>query len=126
MFGTVVFTNRPKVPEVTDRGSVLYHAMRKAGMRVPRFLQPYSKAELQRLPAHYKLHLSRRLDPKSGRMERGITIDAGRPRGYTIDPPSQHQQTTTNASDDSTCSGAFSTERSAAGPAQVKVHPERP
>ena len=43
MFGTVVFTSRPKEPETHDRGSLLYLAMRAEGMRVPGFLQPFSK-----------------------------------------------------------------------------------
>ena len=48
MFGTIVFTNRPKMLEITDRGSVLYHAMRSAHMRIPWFLLPVNKEKLNR------------------------------------------------------------------------------
>ena len=43
MFGTVVWTNRAKMPEITDQSSLLYHAMRDAGMYIPHFLRPYRK-----------------------------------------------------------------------------------
>ena len=70
MFGTVVFTNRSKRPEITDRGSALYHAMRKAGMWVPRFLQPYNKTEIQHLPRDRSStwNQSRRVDAAMGEL----------------------------------------------------------